>query len=259
MLQPRWTTRAPWVALLAGLSLAGCGRAQPDRPALSVFTAASTAEVLADLAKRFEQQHHIPVHLNVAASSTLARQIEAGAPCDVIISANTLWMDHLQRADRLVPGTRRNLAGNTLVLIAPKHQPFQARIAPDFDLSTAFAGRLAVGDPAHVPAGIYARQALQALGWWESLQDRLVPCMDVRAALRRVETAQVLAGVVYATDAAGSSNVAVVGKFPSHTHDAIRYPVALCKPAGPQAEKFLRFLSTDPARQVWVSHGFTLP
>lgn len=251
-------TKRVWVTvLLAGVSSMGCERQASDRRAVSVYAATSTAEVLAELADLFETQQGIAVHLNLAASSVLARQIEAGAPSDVFISANLRWMDHLERAGWIEADSRRELAGNRLVLIAPNQQTFDVRMTPGFDLSKAFAGRLAVGDPDHVPAGLYARQALQALGWWDALADRLVPCMDVRAALRLVETEQAPAGVIYATDAASSSKVTIIGEIPSQYHAAIRYPVARCKGSGPEAEAFLEFLNGDAARQVWAKHGFT--
>ena len=147
------------------------------------------------------------MRLSVASSSTLAKQIAAGAPADIYFSANVEWMDYLQAHQHIEQDTRVDLLGNALVVIAPTGEPFTVRWAKDFDFAGAFAGRLALGDPDHVPAGQYARQALEKLGWWPVLKSRIAPAPDVRAALVYVERGECAVGLVYATDAAQSDRV----------------------------------------------------
>ena len=192
-----------------------------------------------------------------AASSTLARQIEAGAPADVYASADLKWMDYLQARHKLVPDTRANLAGNTLVLIVPKGRRLALEMQPDFAIERVFATRLCMAEPATVPAGIYARQALQSLGWWTRLQGRVVGTDDVRTALAFVERGECALGIVYATDAAISARVEVAATFPAGSHDAIVYPVALIDGARLEARPFLEYLSTAPeAQAAFTRYGF---
>ena len=158
--------------------------------AQSVFAAASLSSALSELAIHYEG-----MRLSVASSSTLAKQIASGAPADIYFSANAEWMDYLQARQHIEQDTRVDLLGNALVVIAPKGEPFAVRWARDFDFASAFAGRLALGDPDHVPAGQYARQALAALGWWPALKTRIAPAPDVRAALVYVERGECAAGL----------------------------------------------------------------
>ena len=152
---------------------------------ITVFAAASTADVLRTIAAAHEKRTGVRVAFSFDASSTLAKQIKAGGPAEVFISADQKWMDDVESAGALDKGTRVDLLANRLVLIAPVDRAFEARIARDFDLAQSLPqiGRIAVGDPAHVPAGRYARQALEWLGWWTALEPRLMPATDVRAAL----------------------------------------------------------------------------
>lgn len=219
-----------------------------------VFAAASSTDVLSRLAKAYERRTGVRVQCSFAASSTLARQIEAGAPADVYLSANPEWMDRLE--SRKLVERRRDLLSNRLVLIAPPGREFDVVMERGFAFGSAFEGRLALGDPAHVPAGQYAREALESLGWWNQIEDRLIPAMDVRDALRVVALGEAGTGIVYSTDAATSEQVRVIGAFPQETYSPIRYPVALVKGASSDAGEFVNFLFTDEARAVFEDAGF---
>jgi molybdate transport system substrate-binding protein len=230
-----------------------------------VFAAASLTDVLRTLGKRWEEQRgRTPLELVFASSSTLAKQVENGAPADLFISADQEWMDYLVQRDLIAPGTRSEPVGNELVLIAPAKDG-EARAAAPAVLERKFAfaaalgdGRLAVGDPAHVPAGHYARQALESLGWWARTEPRLARAENVRAALALVERGEAPLGIVYATDAGISSKVRVVGVFPSDTHDPIRYFFGAVRGHDSlQARAALEFLTNADARAVYKEYGFT--
>lgn len=257
------------LSLLVGLVivlLGGCEKKQPGTssattPAqVTVFAAASTTDVMREAGRRFGEAHAgITIVFNFDASSNLAKQIKAGAPAEIFISADERWMDDVAAAGEIQEGTRTALLGNALVLIAPAsgEQP-SVEMKRDFDFvaSNPRVKRIAVGDPAHVPAGRYARQALESLGWWASVEPLLVPAQDVRAALRLVELGEADAGIVYSTDAAQSRKVKVVAVFPGDTHEPIRYPVALCNGASPNAAEFVRFLRTPEMAGVFEGAGF---
>ncbi len=240
------------VALL-GVSPA---RAQ-DRGPL-VLAAASMQEALTDAANRWVALKHPRPVLSFAASSALARQIESGAQADLFISADEEWMDYLQTKALLRPGTRARLTENRLVLVAPAASKVALRIAPRFALARALGtGRLAIADPATVPAGRYGKATLEKLGVWPSVAARIAPAENVRAALALVERGAAPLGIVYATDARASAKVRVVGLFPASSHPPITYPVALLKAsANPQAEAFRRFLISREGRAILAQRGF---
>jgi molybdate transport system substrate-binding protein len=222
-----------------------------------VFAAASLANVLGDLDNSFTARTGIRVTSSLAASSTLAKQIEAGAPADAFFSADLQWMDYLQQRGLLRPGSRHDVVGNSLVLIAPAVSPLQVRIGPGFDLAKLLgAGRLAVADPDSVPAGIYAREALGKLGVWNSVASRLVRAENVRAALEYVARADAPLGIVYRTDAMVEKRVRIAGVFPADSHAPIVYPVALTRHAGPQATRYLAFITSAAARPIFRKWGF---
>ena len=251
----------PWrgvllIALLLALVATGSTAAK-ERP-ITVFAAASTTDVLQRLGARFARDGGAPVRFSFASSSLLARQIEEGAPADLFVSADEQWMDYLQQRSLIQTATRRDLLANVLVLVAPKGHGFPVTMEGGFDLPGAFRGRLAVGDPAHVPAGIYAKEALQHFGWWEALKGRLDSADNVRAALRLVEMGEADAGIVYATDAMASSKVVVLAEFPSGSHAPIVYPAALCRGARPGAAAFLAFIGSAKAAPAWREAGFRL-
>lgn len=223
-----------------------------------VYAAASLTNALTDIATAWQAASHAPPTLVFAASSTLARQIEAGAPADMFGSADVSWMDTLAQAGKLAPGTRVDLLGNTLVLIVPKGRRIDVQMRRGFDLAGAYAGKLCTGEPGVVPVGIYAKAALQALGWWDAMQGRIVGTDDVRTALAFVESGECPLGIVYATDAAISDKVEVLQRFPADTHPPIVYPFALLKDARPQARALFGYLKTAPAAAVFERYGFTL-
>lgn len=225
---------------------------------VTVFAASSASDCLTTIGCQYEAAHGVKVRLNLASSSVLARQIDEGAACDVFLSADQEWMDYLVKRDRIQTASRRDLLGNRLVIVTPADRPLTVRMAHDFDFAKAFSGRLSVGDPAHVPAGKYAREALQKLGWWTALENRLAPAENVRVALKLVERGETDAGIVYATDARAVKGVAVAAVFPEDAHAPIRYPVALCTGAGPAAAGLLEYISGAEAATVWTNAGFTV-
>jgi molybdate transport system substrate-binding protein len=189
-------------------------------------------------------------------TAVLARQIDAGAPADVFAAADDRWMAELVQNGKVARGGRVDLLGNSLVLIAPKGRAFVVELRPDFGFARAFAGKLCIGEPGVVPAGTYAREALQSLRWWDSLQGRIVGTDDVRAALAFVARGECAAGIVYATDAAVSDEVAVIARFPAPLHQTIVYPFALLTHAQPAAGAFFAFLRSDEAADVFRRRGF---
>lgn len=245
---------------IGALLLIGAGYpALAAAQAVSIYAAASLAEVLREVSGRFAQRGGSPLRLVLGSSSSLARQIEQGAPADIFLSANVEWMDHLDSLNLIERETRVDLLGNALVVIAPIGEGFAVEARQGFDFAASFKGRLALGDPAHVPAGIYARQAFQWLGWWEALQGRLVPAPDVRAALAYVERGECAAGVVYATDAARNPEVEVLATLPAQAHAPIVYPMAVVKGrcAG-NVDQALAFLRSAAAAQVFRQCGFVV-
>lgn len=251
--------------LTAFLTLVALAFAQPAQAAQAptVLAAASLQEALTEAADAFVRQHHPRPVLAFAASSALARQIEAGAPADLFVSADEQWMDALAAKRLIVAASRRVLVTNALVLIEPAAGHTRLAIARGFPLARALGanGRLALADPAAVPAGIYAKAALTSLGVWPSVMRRIAAAENVRAALALVERGQAPLGVVYATDALASVKVRVIARFPSASHPRIAYPVALIAPINgrvpnPEAELFRRFLLGREGAAILRRHGF---
>ena len=241
----------PFAATLLAIQF----HAIPVQADVTVYAAASLTNALTDIGKRFEVENKIPVKLSFTSSSTLAKQIEQGAHADVFISADSKWMDYLDAKGHIDHASRRDLLGNELVLIAPRGHAFPVRMETGFDLAKAFEGRLCTGMVESVPVGMYAKEALTRLGWWESLRHRVVGTEDVRASLALVERGECDAGIVYATDAGIASKIEVVGKFPDDSHAPIVYPAALVTQAG-DAKAFLHYLGKPEARAVFVKYGF---
>jgi molybdate transport system substrate-binding protein len=227
---------------------------------VTVFAAASLTDALSDIFLQWQAAGHVAPKASFASSSTLARQIESGAPANLFASADEKWADYLDQKHLLAAGTRVDLLRNELVLIAPAgHAASDAEIGPGYDFAALLGadGRLATGDPAHVPAGIYAEQALKKLGQWSKLQPRLAPTEDVRAALLLVERGEAPAGIVYATDARVSGKVVIIGRFPADSHDPIVYPFAITAAGDtPDARALLAFLKGPEARAAFVKRGF---
>jgi len=247
------------VCAWAGSALLSVPALARTKPVITVFAASSLAGVLNTIGKSYQRETGKRVIFAFAASSTLAHQIEASAGADIFISADTAWMDYLDRKALIERGTRRNLLGNRLVLITPADSQIRLRIAPHFNLADALGGgRLAIADPDAVPAGKYARQALASLGAWKSVANHLAPAEDVQVALAYVARGEAPLGIVYATDALSEPRVRIVGAFPDRTHTPIVYPVALTRDAGPDAASFLEFLGSADARAVFRKAGFTV-
>jgi molybdate transport system substrate-binding protein len=244
--------------MAALLSLgAGCAHAADPPRGILVFAAASLANVLGDLDKAFTARTGVRVTSSLAASSTLAKQIEAGAPADVYFSADLQWMDYLEQRGLLRAGSRRDVVGNSLVLIAPASTSLEVSIGPGLDLSRLLrGGRLAIADPDSVPAGIYARQALIKLGSWGSVVPRLVRAENVRAALEYVARGDAPLGIVYRTDALVEKRVRVVGVFPADSHPPIVYPIALTHGARVAAARYLVFITGPDAQTIFRKWGF---
>jgi molybdate transport system substrate-binding protein len=196
----------------------------------------------------------------VGASSTLARQIEAGAPVDLFLSANTAWVAHLEQAGHIAPGAAAPLLGNALVLIAPADAPATATDPPDLPALLG-EGRLAMGDPDHVPAGMYGAAALRAMGQWDAVAPRLARAPDTRAALALVDRGEVPLGIVYATDAASAPGVRVLATLPGDAHPPIVYPLVAVgdRAADPAVRAVLDHLQGPTARAVFHAHGFGTP
>ena len=226
---------------------------------LTVFAAASTTGTMRVVAQAFEKTHAVTVTCSFGSSSLLAKQIEQGAPADVFLAADQQWMDYLETRMAIEKSSRFDLLSNQLVIVAPRGK--QIVIIPEkgFAIASAFSGRIALGDPSHVPAGVYAKEAFVSLGWWDALADRLAPASDVRAALKLVELDEVDVGVVYATDAKASTKVSVMCTIPTTLHRPILYPIALTATANPAAAAFLTFLHTPEASVVFTAAGFTVP
>ena len=198
------------------------------------------------------------MRMSFAGSSILAKQIALGAPADIYFSANVKWMDFLATEKLLEPDTRIDLLGNALVIISPKNEKFEVKPHADFDFSSAFQGQLALGDPSHVPAGIYAVEALKKLGWWALLKNRIAPAMDVRGALALVARGECATGIVYATDATISDGVEVIATLPdSLLHTPIVYPIAIAKGRRtPTVEAAMHFFQSDTAAAIFKRYGF---
>jgi len=229
-----------------------------ERPVL-VFAAASLKTVLDALIEPARRATGIAMRVSYAGTPALARQIEEGAPADVFVSADIDWMDYVESQGLLEPGTRVDLLTNRLVLIAPRQEPVSLRIGPDFDLSGALGGgRLAVADPAVVPAGKYARAALTTLGVWPAVANRLAPAENVRAALLLVSRGEAPLGIVYRTDAIADEGVVIVDTFPASSHPPIIYPAALISQAPDAAARLLAFLQSDAAAVEFERQGFGL-
>ena len=250
-------------ALLGLLLLAAPAGAAPER--ITLFAAASTTDAVTEIAALYAAESGVEVRPVFAASSTLARQIVQGAPADLYLSANPRWMDHLEERALLAPGSRLDLLGNALILIAPADSGAElgaeVEIAAGFDLAGLLDGRpLALADPDHVPAGIYAKAALTDLGVWPQATGRTAYAAHVRAALALVDRGEAGAGIVYASDAAIARKARVLGRFPAGSHPPIRYPLAMIAGRGSAAvAAFHAFLQGPEAARRFRARGFTLP
>jgi molybdate transport system substrate-binding protein len=225
-----------------------------------VLAAASLQESLTQAASLWASQGHARPVISFAASSALARQVEAGAPADLFLSADEPWMDYLAQKKLLVPGTRISFLLNRLVLVAPANSSVKLTIAKGFPLASALdGGRLAMADPDAVPAGKYGKAALEKLGVWSGVSTQVARAESVRAALALVERGEAPLGIVYATDARASKGVRIVGTFPTDSHPLISYPIARLKASkNADAEGFRRFLVSDEGKAIFLRYGFSV-
>ncbi len=232
----------------------------PPRPPL-VLAAASLQEAMTDAADAWARAGHGRPVVSFASSSALARQAMAGASADLFVSADVEWMDALDRRGLLRRGSRVDFLGNRLVLVAPRGRTGKIALRPGVDLLPALGrGRLAMADPASVPAGRYGQAALQRHGAWARVAPRVVRAENVRAALALVERGAAPLGIVYATDAEASRRVRIVGVFPAASHPPIRYPLAILKASrSPDAAGFRAFLLSRQGRAIFARRGFIAP
>ncbi|ORM78708.1 molybdate ABC transporter substrate-binding protein [Pantoea deleyi] len=245
------------LAALVSVSLAGQAVAADN---ITLFAAASLTNAVQDIATQYQQEKGVKVVASFASSSTLARQIEQGAPADLFISADQQWMDDAVAKKSVITRSRVTLLGNDLVLVAPRRAAASAvTLDAQTDWKSLLHGeRLAVGDPDHVPAGIYAKEALQTLGAWPVVAPLLAPANNVRAALALVERNETPYGIVYGSDAVASDKVAVVGRFPASSHKPVEYPLAIVNDRDTASVKaFYDYLKGPQAAAIFNHYGFT--
>jgi molybdate transport system substrate-binding protein len=246
----------PGVIAVALLCAAPACATRPSSEVL-VFAAASLKTALDALVVPAEEATGLRFSVSYAATSTLARQIEEGAPADLFISADVEWMDYVEARDLIRIDTQVILLANRLVLIAPRDEAVPLDIGPGFAVADALGpSRLALADPSAVPAGKYARAALASLGVWDAISTQLAPAENVRAALLLVSRGEAPLGIVYRTDAQADPGVVIIDTFPESTHPPIVYPAALTRAATGDAERLLDFLSSAAARTTFEAQGF---
>ena len=251
----KWNT---WLAATA-ISLSISGHAVAEEK-ITVFAAASLTNALQDIASQYERGKKVKIVSSFASSSTLARQIEEGAPADLFISADQQWMDDAVEKNAVDASSRVTLLGNDLVLVAPTSaRPRAVILDKATDWKSLLNGqRLAVGDPDHVPAGIYAKEALQNLGAWQQLSPLMARSNSVRAALALVERGETPYGIVYGSDAIASKKVTVVGLFPASSHKPVEYPVAIVKDRNSASvSAFYHYLQGQQAAAIFKEYGFS--
>ena len=218
----------------------------------------SLTDALTEVSQRFGTARNVKVYCNFAGSSTLQRQIEKGAPADVFISASPNQMDALQQKGLIYEDSRRGILNNRLVLVAPVNH--SVSLTDVGMLPQDSIGRIAIGEPNSVPAGIYGREALAQLGVWDAVQPKLIPTADVRSTLAYVESGEVDVGVVYHTDAKISKKVEIIYEFPDSSHTPIVYPAAVLRNTGHKvlAQAFLEYLQTAEVTAIFEKYGFSV-
>jgi len=253
--------RRKFLNLIAAAALtAGCAVSVKAQE-ITVYAAASMTDALEAVAAPLRAKG-VAAKFSFGSSSTLARQIENGAPADVFVSADEEWMNYLATRKLIVPDSRKTFAGNDLVLIAPADKPAKIEISKstDFPALLGAQGRIATGDPAHVPVGRYAKAALENLGLWNAVGNRIAGAENVRVALTLVERGEAPFGIVYGTDAKSSPRVAVVGIFPAGSYPPVTYPAAIvAKRDATPARDFIAFLSSAEGKAVLQRFGFSTP
>ena len=258
--------RRQWMKFaFAALAVGWLGVSLPDSSAraeekVTVFAAASLKNALDDIASAWKKEAGKETTISYAASSALAKQVESGAPADIFISADLDWMDYLAKKNLIKADTRKNLLGNRIVLVAGKDKAQEVKIEKGFDLAKLLGdGRLAMGAVDSVPAGKYGKAALQSLGAWSSVENKVAGAESVRAALLLVSRGEAPYGIVYQTDAAADKEVKVVGTFPQDSHKPITYPIAiLAESKNPDAESLLKYIESEKAVPFFEKQGFTV-
>lgn len=215
---------------------------------INIFAASSLSDAMKALAEKYSDKEEVAIRFNFSSSGTLARQIESGAPADIFISANIQWMNWMESRHLILANSRMNLAGNKLVMIAPKGSPLT--------FNGQVPGRIAVGELNSVPAGMYAKEALEYMGWLEDLKSKIVMGSNARTVLMYVERGEADAGIVYDSDAKSSAKIMTVGVFPDNVHRPIIYPAAACSTHA-EALNFLDFLKTEEAKEILRKLGFS--
>jgi molybdate transport system substrate-binding protein len=253
-----WMKRRALLGLAVAFAFAPAAAFAQDGPV--IFAAASLKNALDDVANGWKASGKPAPKISYAASSALAKQLEQGAPADLFISADTDWMNYVEKKDLIQKDTRVNLLGNKIVLIAPKDSKATVDVKQGFDLAKALAGgKLAMANVDSVPAGKYGKAALEKLGAWDGVKGSIAQAENVRAALLLVARGEAPLGIVYATDAAAEPNVRIVGAFPDGSHPPIIYPAAVTKSAkSPDAKPFLDLLKSAKARPAFEKQGFTV-
>lgn len=245
----------PGAVVIVGLCLVNA-LVQAEEGKIKVFAAASLTDVMNVLAKQYSQQTGVQIVPVFGGSGTLAKQLEQGAPGDLFISADEKWMQYLKDKQLVQTATIKPWLGNRLVMITPVGKSLAIKVDASVDINQQAPGYWCTGDTVSVPVGMYARQSLANLGWWDKLKSRLVGTQDVRATLNLVERDECDVGIVYASDAQSSSKVKLAGEFPESSHVPIIYPVALLPKASSAASAFYQYLLSADARKLLVSYGF---
>jgi molybdate transport system substrate-binding protein len=230
------------LTILALVLLSPTTQARSSR--MTVFAAASLSDAMRAVDIAWTGEHHPPLRLSFAASSTLARQLDHGARANIFASADEVWMNWAVERHLVDTASRRDVVSTQVVLIVPKDHSTRIDIKPGFDLAGLLGpkGRLAIGDPAHVPAGRYAKQALMKLGVWDTVRKRVAP-----------------AGIVYATDAVAAPKVTVAGIFPADSHDPIKYPFAITRTGNTaEAQSLLTFIAGTEGQAIFTKFGFVV-
>jgi molybdate transport system substrate-binding protein len=227
---------------------------------ITVFAASSLKNVLDAVNTSWKAVAGKEATISYAASSALAKQVEGGAPADVFISADLNWMKYLTDKNLVTPGTEVKLLGNEIVLVVPKDSKVETKIEKDFKLADIIGdSKLAMGNVDSVPAGKYGKAALEWLGVWSSVEDKVAQAENVRAAMKLVSTGEAAAGIVYTTDAHADDTVKVIGAFPEDSHPPIIYPAAIIASSkNPDAAEFVKYLQSDKAKVIFEDEGFTV-
>ncbi len=244
-------------ASILGISCKPITKSNSKKTSIMVFSAASLTDVLSEIADSFEVKYNVKVKTNMASSGTLARQIEQGGKPDIYISASKKWANYVDSLGYILKDQKATIAKNHLVLIAPKNS--SAEIT-SIDSTLEFISllgkdRLSIGDPAHVPAGKYAKQSLEYFGWYKQLDGKILPAKDVRSALMVVEMEEAPIGIVYKTDALKSTKVKILNSFPEKSHKPIMYVSGVINDKQ-EAKDFFTYLQSDETKDIWEKYGF---